>query len=139
MFQKYSSQSYPLLLFYLGVINVNIFRFILFVIFLSFSIYLLFAILFQPVSSFTSNLRSVFRRSVTILLLHVAFIYMQLHEWVTNNRILAFTQKFLGSLRGKHCKLLAGNVRLNAFSPLFYHKWIMIMLIRGKCKFLIEL
>ena len=47
LFQKYSSQSYPLLLFYLGVINVNIFRFILFVICLSFSIYLLFAILFS--------------------------------------------------------------------------------------------
>jgi len=27
---------------------------------------------------------------------------------------------------------------INAFSPLFYHKWILAMLIDGKCKFLFE-
>ena len=27
---------------------------------------------------------------------------------------------------------------LDAFSPLFYQKWIWTMLIRGKCKFLFE-
>ena len=27
---------------------------------------------------------------------------------------------------------------INAFSPLFYRKWILAMLIHGKCKFLFE-
>ena len=58
----------------------------------------------------------------------------------------------LGSSGGKHCKSLEENVwgnvvstpknmvrgEINAFSPLFYRKWTLAMLIHGKCKFLCE-
>ena len=64
---------------------------------------------------------------------------------------LAFSQRFLGSPRGEHCKLLEENIwrkvvstskkrfwrEINAFSSQFYYRSIKMMSIRGKSKFLI--
>ena len=66
---------------------------------------------------------------------------------------LAFSQRFLGSPRGEHCKLLEENIwrkvvstskkrfwrKINAFSSQFYYRSIKMMSIQGKSKFLIEL
>ena len=75
---------------------------------------------------------------------------IQVIEWVAKSE-LAFSQRFLGSPRGEHYKLLEENIwrkvvstskkrfwrEINAFSSQFYYRSIKMMSIRGKSKFLI--
>ena len=80
--------------------------------------------------------------------------HQNLHsELVASNRILVFAQRFLESPRGKHCNSLEGNIwrkvvstsnkrfwrEINAFSPQFYRTLLIMMLMRGQRKFLLEL
>ena len=63
-----------------------------------------------------------------------------------------FTHRFLGPPRGEHCNSLEENVgrkvvptfknrflrEIITSSPLFYRKWIWVMLFQGKRKFLFK-
>ena len=82
-----------------------------------------------------------FKDSLIIIIIIAAMILiwlMQTDEWVASNRILVFSQRFLGTPRGKHYNSLEINVWRKAvsrsketftkrdhrfFLPLLYHNW----------------